>query len=316
MSKLLKLKEWLTLIDAARHLSIILGEEVSQSDVLRLGLDGHLELSVNLVNHAEALRGKVVPIAEAKYKEAAKLTGVGTVRLYEGPVLFSKGQETHVVELEKRIVHLGGVFDLPMYGSERLDVEHRYQQLTGGPAVTLQGIDGTFVTKNEETFQLQTDFDNSEYYSGSKASLHVLENHIAIKGIEESEAQKLLDKYQQDRKLYLEKRASGDNMDHYFPAGGLPDDAILVVRMAALRDFEQSINDNQNELTKPITTTERNTLLAIIAGLCEYSAINPSERGVADKIAVMTQERGAAVSSETIRKVLAKIPEALETRMK
>ena len=44
MQKLLNLKEWLTIADAARHLSILFGEDVSEPDVLRLALDGHLTL--------------------------------------------------------------------------------------------------------------------------------------------------------------------------------------------------------------------------------------------------------------------------------
>jgi hypothetical protein len=34
--KLLKLRDWLTVPDAARHLSILLGDEVTEAHVLRL----------------------------------------------------------------------------------------------------------------------------------------------------------------------------------------------------------------------------------------------------------------------------------------
>jgi len=67
---------------------------------------------------------------------------------------------------------------------------------------------------------------------------------------------------------------------------------------------------------KLLSTNERNTLLTIIAALCDYSAIKHQERGAASQIATMTQEIGAAVTDDTIRKALAKIPGALETRMK
>ena len=36
MKKLLKLKQWLTVADAAHHLGILFGEDVSEADVLRL----------------------------------------------------------------------------------------------------------------------------------------------------------------------------------------------------------------------------------------------------------------------------------------
>lgn len=74
--------------------------------------------------------------------------------------------------------------------------------------------------------------------------------------------------------------------------------------------------DAQSSAEKPMMTTERNTLLTIIAALCDYSAIVPSERGAASQIAKMTEEIGASVTDDTIRKVLAKIPDALVSRKK
>ena len=67
---------------------------------------------------------------------------------------------------------------------------------------------------------------------------------------------------------------------------------------------------------KAMTTTERNTLLTIIAGLCDYSDIKQQQRGAAGQIAKMTEEIGAPVTDDTIRTVLAKIPDALESRKK
>lgn len=317
MSKLFKLKVWLTVPDAARHLSIVFGEEVSEPDVLRLALDGHLKLSVNFVNHAEARCGKIIPIDEAEFEEVPSLDGQGTVRLYGGPILFAEGRQTDVIKLEKTVASLAGIYDLPMIGSERLDVEHLYQQLTGGPAITLHGMDGTFVEGRDGLIcQLQEDFDENEYQAGSKVQLRELEERIAIDGIEESEAQKLLDKHKQDRKKFLERRASRDKANNYYPAGGLPKDAVLVVRTEALRDFEHAINGAPKNPDKPISTTERNTLLTIIAALCDYSAIDPAGRGTAGQIAKLTEEVGAPVTDDTIRKILSKIPDTLERRKK
>ena len=90
----------------------------------------------------------------------------------------------------------------------------------------------------------------------------------------------------------------------------------MVVRTEALREFEESINDAPASAEKPLTTTERNTLLTIIAALCDYSAIKHQERGAATQIAKLTEEIGATVTDDTVRKALAKIPDALGTRMK
>jgi hypothetical protein len=61
LGKLFGLKEWVTLPDAARRLSIVCGEDATESDVLQLALDGRLKLSVKFVNYAKGRRGKVAP---------------------------------------------------------------------------------------------------------------------------------------------------------------------------------------------------------------------------------------------------------------
>ena len=66
--KLLKLRDWLTVPDAARHLSILLGDEVTEAHVLRFALDGRLTLSVDFVNITPAWCGKIIPHADAKRK--------------------------------------------------------------------------------------------------------------------------------------------------------------------------------------------------------------------------------------------------------
>ena len=89
-----------------------------------------------------------------------------------------------------------------------------------------------------------------------------------------------------------------------------------MVRTDALREFEQTINADSAPVDKPLNTTERNTLLTIIAALCDYSAIDPKARGSATQIASMTAELGAPVTDETILKALVKIPDAVARRMK
>jgi hypothetical protein len=70
------------------------------------------------------------------------------------------------------------------------------------------------------------------------------------------------------------------------------------------------------DVEKPLSTTERNTLLTIIAAFCKYESIDPQARGVAKQIMEMTDDLGAHVDEGTILRWLNKIPDALETRKK
>lgn len=152
MKKLFALKEWLTLPEAARHLSLMLDDSVSEGDVLRLGLDGHLKLSVNLVNHAVARAGKIIPLSEAKYVPGIPVAGHEPYFV----LLAMKLNDRECLVFDKHDKSITGTWDLPMLGAERLDVEHKYQAITGGPAVTLMNLEGAFVASQDgQVFQLQ-----------------------------------------------------------------------------------------------------------------------------------------------------------------
>jgi hypothetical protein len=327
LKKLFTLKKWLTLQEAARHLAIVFGEEICEADVLRLALDGHLKLSVNFVNHARALKGNVGPIEEAEYEDFPSefFPKISIPEEHKGkPIKVMKGinlDGKRVLNLGKDVMSLDGVYDLSMLGNERIDVEHQYQMLTNGPSVTLQGLDGAFVTSDANTmYQILESYDDNEYQAGSKGRLRELEQEILLKKIKPEKAKELLAKHKEDRKTFLaiakERRDTGRDSENYYPAGGLPDDCVMVVRTDALREFEQTINADSVPVDKPLNTTERNTLLTIIAALCDYSAIDPKARGAANQIASMTEELGAPVTDETIHKALMKIPNAVERRMK
>ena len=54
------LKEWLTLDRAARHLSAVFQEEVTEADILRFARQKHLTLSVYFPNLTKAKPGQIV----------------------------------------------------------------------------------------------------------------------------------------------------------------------------------------------------------------------------------------------------------------
>lgn len=251
MSKLFNLKEWLTVRDAARHLSIAFGEDVTDADVLRLGLDGRLRLSVHLVNHARARRGNVVGIEDVEWFEMPTEAVAAMPNVPDSakgaPLVYMRSLNIdgkRFLNLSKEISTLRGVWDLPMIGNETLDVEHEYQSLTGGPAVTLQGLDGAFVEgRDGQICQLQESFDANEFQPGSSAELEKLRQHIAEDDIRGADAESLLHRHAIERKKFLETKRTRTEAENYYPAGGLPKDAVIVVRTEALREFERNCDD-------------------------------------------------------------------------
>ncbi len=334
MKKLFKLKEWLSVTDAARHLTIAFGEEVTEADVLRLALDGHLKLSVNFVNHAKAKRGQIVSWEETEWLFVPPLIKTSTKdkdqeeksdnrrkvppklrELWERapidereewmPILRSidiDGQR--FLNMSDDIITLTGVWDLAMVGNEKLDIEHTYQKFIGGPAVTLQNIDGVFVYKSDkEMYQLQEDYDDNQYKSGSTAQLECMKQEIANGFIEKSEAERLLNQYKEDRKKFLEERKSNPESESYYQAGGIPKDSALVVRTDSLREFEQKITETPEEIIeKPLATTERNSLLTIIGLMAKDGYGNDLSKPypLAKEIQQAAELQGIKISDDTI----------------
>lgn len=290
-SKLFKLKEWLTVPDAARHLSIVFGEEVSEADVLRLALDGHLKLSVYFVNYAKASCGKVVPYEDVEWRESTLLSFFKSgkhipdkakgnpqeTRKYidqfpPTTVMKSLNIDDHrYLNLEDEVITIRGVWDLSMVGNERLDVEHEYQNLTDGPEVTLIGLDGAFVENEDGVMcRLQESFDENEYQSGSASQLERIKEHITSNNIEEEKAKKLLNQHKKSREKYLNKREKNNPADDYYPAGGLPPDSVLVVRTQALIDLQERLSREESGKNMPLEPRSERTYLNIIGALLEF----------------------------------------------
>lgn len=318
MSRLFKLREWLTLDESATHISNVLGEPATIADLYRFALDGHLTISADFVNHAYVRKGKWVKTEQIEFEIMEDHLFTGEKR--DIPFAFPKNAEIRVsgddwIALDKPVVSIDGVWDLTMVGAEQLDIEHNYQQLTSGLEVTLTYLDGAFVQKGDVVCQLQESFDDNEYQKGSKAQQEKMENHIASNLIYGVEARELRAEFEENRKNYLEGIRNKPKEDNYYPAGGLPEDCALVIRTKEITRFIQSLEDAP-AAEKPLTSKERNSLLVLIGALCKEVDIDPKQRGVAASLVAMTEVLGAPLTDDTVRKVLSQIDNAVSARNK
>ena len=117
-SDLWKLRAWLTLKEAAEYLSSKTGLDVDEGDILRLALDGKLQLSLNFLKPIEAI------------------------------------QDCEGAELEEHEKNVEGVWDLLVQGPVRLELENRYRATCELPHIErdtyVEAFDkGPFVTGEE-----------------------------------------------------------------------------------------------------------------------------------------------------------------------
>ncbi|MBO1114663.1 hypothetical protein [Bordetella petrii] len=330
MGKLFSLKEWVTVADAAKYLSVSLGEEVNEADVLRLALDGHITLSIYLPNGATVKRGKIVThrlddVVDALknnripegldwmhvpksmvQKNLASLTAIDDDS-EEVPFITSlRLNDTQWITLERETIStVWGLWDLPMFGGERLDVEHECLSITGGPSITAETMEGAFIWHSEDSIcQIQADFDDNEYQRGSKAEGLELERRIVEDGIPADEADKQRAAFETRRKEYKKRRKEKPYHENFYPSEALPNDSMIVVRTSALRDFEKSLGGPPSGEEKPLSARERETLLTLIAAMAKegykHDPANKAKSAVSEILAD-AQRAGLSISDQTIR---------------
>lgn len=313
MSKLFKLKEWVTLPDAAKYLSLTLDEEVSQVDLLRLVLDKHLTLSVLFVNKVPVIKGKKIPFSEVQFKDVVSITDENeTIRIpdsipfsdYEpffgvpsediAPISDEKltakiseaikelnnyGKGKFHINLENKVFFLSGIFDLPLLRNDRVEIERLYYEQINGTELDYFNIDGTFVECCDVIYQIQEPF---------------------------------MDDYIKE----MRKRENHSRDDEYFPAGGLPEDAALVFRTDVLREFVESFSEKKPQKeNKTAETTTKNTLLKMIITMAKDGYgfdINDSKSPLHKEISDAAQKYGLSISDDTVRKWLRESAELLD----
>lgn len=315
MTKLFKLKNWLTLEDSASHLSSVLQEPVSVADVLMLGIDRHLRLSANFVNGASANLGKLVRLSDARiwlipnFGASPKDEGLSAIAKsfpregtreeqiawlesnrevadsehYLLTIAGDRINENEVIEWERKITSIKGVWDLPMIGGESLDIEHELQGLIGGPEVTKVCLDGVMVQSA----------DRMQY---ARIMEHFSKNEFCENG--------------GDRAKYPYGEPNS-----YYPAGGLPLDAPIVVRAAELSRFVSEIEraehgaseatSQADAAVKNLDPRSRNSYLRIIRALLEMQGVK--KRGASTPIEQQLQTLGFSGPKEaTVRDILEK----------
>jgi hypothetical protein len=273
--KLLKLRDWLTVPDAARHLSILLGDEVTEAHVLRFALDGRLTLSVDFVNITPAWCGKIVPQADAKRKIIQTSDGKSDSSINE--VSLSDGR---VIYFTRNFTFIEGVWDLVMFGAEVKEVKRMYSLMTKGPAVVSLGDrNGLLVTRPDGTWGqlLQAD---KEGFNTWKLRYDTTYDFPIL-----------------------------------YPAQTFPPDAVLVVRTSALRDLEALISEPEPDLERPIDRRERISLLVIIAALAKLAKVNVAKpSAAAAAIEGEAARMGIRVGVRTIEEKLKLIPDVLASK--
>lgn len=320
MSKLFKLKEWLTLDEAVLHLSNVIGDPVTIADLYRFALDGHIKLSVRFVNGAYGVKGKWLKADDIandlSYNDVTKQSPSNPAKSPEHNEMFVSGDDW--ISWGEYVEPIRGVWDLTMKGGESFDIADYYQESTSSLRVTTRDIKGILLQQKDVVCQLyrfRLNEQNSlrEGYSSPKERLkegngYYSEQNCFIYPLTPDSESIHYMFFNYTRKNYL---------GMYFESCThlAQQDSVLVIKTSEITRFIQSLEDTPQE-AKPLTSNERNSLLVLIAALCKEANIDPSKRGASVPLVAMTGLIGAPLSDETIRNILKQIEAAVCSRSK
>ncbi|MGF1761105.1 hypothetical protein L4D76_24930 [Photobacterium sagamiensis] len=336
MSKLLKLKKYFTIADAARYLSNSLDEPVSVADIYELALDNKLTVSVRLIDQAYAIGGQYVSSQDNDTNQYQVDFNLATNEALDKPYIICLDDELQIEKnkwlvLDKQVRVIDGIWDLAMIGIESQKIKEFYQKQVGGPEPVFRGVNGFFLKQGELIYKLQNSLllmANDENRTALQARLDGLlkSNGLTINDIVNSgnsDALDCLNDAELEEIMQLSfafmQNETGDHEENgdYLP---LEDHSYqFVIRTDELTRFVLSLQDEPTappQPDKPLAVRERNTLLALIGALCNEARIDLSIRGISTSLQEITERAGVPISNETIRKIVEQVDDAMERRRK
>lgn len=243
MKKIYKLKKWLSIEEAAKRLSIELGEEVTESDVLQLAVDEQLRISVNFPHDWV---GKVCylttddNVVKESQKELIGLDGKPFVHFE-----YRKCSETEYIKIDYHIRHFqAGIWELKLIGNEKIDLEWELKANSGLPCVDVINLSGFYV-KNRDGIIIER-----QSHLNHKAKIRddfkelLFEELNKNLNIARDKFNELLNGIEKDKNYPL--------TPFYYPCAGLGEieGAFFVIQTEHLNEFIASLDDELSNADK------------------------------------------------------------------
>ena len=249
MGRLFNLKEWLSLADAAKHLSIVFGEDVTEADVLQLALDRRLRLSIYFNSGAITCLCVRTPTTIDEWEHLSQAR----------PDIYTWISEEVKERADQFIESLSHAHDVDQ---ENLKTVTNLQKtaLVGHLSTHVRNIDDTLsvIVLDEDEFPSDVVVFNglvdlhmtapavqgeiTRLFQQNKFKVPIEQGHIDPGGV--------IFLYD-DKGIYALTTETNDQSISSVLAQGFPSDSVVVVRASALREFEQSFSCSQAPTEEP-----------------------------------------------------------------
>ena len=81
-------------------------------------------------------------------------------------------------------------------------------------------------------------------------------------------------------------------------------------------DTLDTTNGDDDVQEKTIDTRKKNSYILTLSGLCDLKAVNPAERGLANRLVKRIEMKGVKISEDAVHNVLKEIPEIINKKKK
>jgi hypothetical protein len=280
MNKVFRLRDWVSLEEAAKQLTAAFQEEVTDIDILSLGLSGKIQLSIRLDVPTPTQLCRFITVREAKadpspYADWEALRQAGEFFFRPSDDVYRPRSPEDSVYIIPQHRAPGpcdnhGLMDLTMMGdSEWVEVELQRRR---GKTISTRPFSGAYVTE-------------SDGFGDDGELVH--------KG----------------RPFKVLARSDSGFVD----AHAQPPGSEIVLRPRFVMEFIESQTDIKKD--EDLGTKERNSLLAIIGVLCtglgHDISLAANASAVAKKLAKLADEQGIVISESTIEGHLKRVPDAV-----
>ncbi|MGR5410919.1 hypothetical protein [Vibrio sp. PNB22_8_1] len=270
MSKLFKLKKFFTIEEAARYLSSMLEENVSETDIYGFALERHLILSVKFNSLIEMSPGYEFADSDLPYSADDSNSFVNRFG--------------HRVFFEDGVMIGEGIWDLSMLGGEFIEIDTLHKTATDEGTWERPRIDAVVLKKNSIFCKLKC------LESNINEAPHVLP---------EGEIRDL-----------AEKRIDCPTLGYYSHKIGIRKEELnrfisLLDDEPPTPQHDEPPAPQHDQ--KSLGSKERTTLLRLIRSLCKAQGIDLTVRGIVKKLEWVTDNAEDTLSDETLRGIIKKI---------
>ncbi len=315
MSKLLQLKEWVTIKDASRHLSIVLNEEIIESDLLQLAIEQKLSLSVFFVDPV-----RVRKLKKNSFSIPACYPLKNLEKLYIS--LFPMEHEDDLLCMEigresidedyfgyslyrtDKIFKIKGVCDLASSGYFDIANEYLIHKFNKNIASKEDGYIVETVNKFSgcEIFELLSTANESGHSLSvdKESKLKELEQHLEKRNIDNKNIETQADKKDS---LAILSVLKDEKSEDYHPMRKLPDNSFFVIRTEVLSKFINSVNMDVAIKKQESTRKTENLLRALTAIAIDDYGYDPrtGKSTAPQDIVDAMNNQGVSFDAKTVR---------------